>query len=374
MAEPSSTTTTDELLREKHVQFVKSFETVVRRTSISLKEARARFLCLPPFGLVLSLMPSFSDVKLKNPESIEYWMTEHLRLNGIYWGLTGVEVLGRLSTMDRDLTLSFLKSCLKPGGGFGGNVQHDPHLLYTLSAIQILCVFDALETIDLTETAKWIASLQTESGGFMGDKWGEIDTRFSYCAVSALSLLGRLDLIDCNKAVKFVLECQNFDGAFGVVPEAESHAGQVFTCLGMLAILNALDYIDRDAVGWWLAERQVKEGGLNGRPEKLPDVCYSWWVLSSLAMVERLHWIDQDKLKAWILSTQDDETGGFADRPGNMPDVYHTCFGICGLSLLGYPDLAAVNPNYCMTHETINRLKLKAPPAITLPNPRATKK
>lgn len=74
-----------------------------------------------------------------------------------------------------------------------------------------------------------------------------------------------------------------------------------------------------------------------GRPEKLPDVCYSWWVLSSLAMIGRLHWIDkvtvgllvllilyhmavcgvQEKLAEFILACQDEETGGFADRPGD---------------------------------------------------------
>lgn len=36
--------------------------------------------------------------------------------------------------------------------------------------------------------------------------------------------------------------------------------------------------------------------------------------------------------------TQDPEAGGFADRPGNMVDVYHTHFGLAGLSLLGVVD------------------------------------
>lgn len=126
----------------------------------------------------------------------------------------------------------FLEKCIyfSPNyfgpGGFGGNANHDPHLLYTLSSIQILAMFDALNEIDQNKTATWVASLQNEDGSFNGDKWGEIDTRFSYCAISALSLLNKLDLIDCNKAVEFILRCQNFDGAFGVIPDAESHAGQ----------------------------------------------------------------------------------------------------------------------------------------------------
>jgi geranylgeranyl transferase type-2 subunit beta len=31
-------------------------------------------------------------------------------------------------------------------------------------------------------------------------------------------------------------------------------------------------------------------------------------------------------------------------RPGNMVDVYHTCFGLTGLSLLGYEGLQRVDP------------------------------
>ena len=36
--------------------------------------------------------------------------------------------------------------------------------------------------------------------------------------------------------------------------------------------------------------------------------------------------------------------GGIADRPGDMVDVFHTHFGIAGLSLLRYPGLELVNP------------------------------
>ena len=55
---------------------------------------------------------------------------------------------------------------------------------------------------------------------------------------------------------------------------------------------------------------------------QLPDVCYSWWVLASLKIIGRIHWIDKAKLRAFILACQDEETGGFADRPGDMVSQY----------------------------------------------------
>ncbi|KAJ1673653.1 Rab geranylgeranyltransferase, partial [Spiromyces aspiralis] len=131
-----------------------------------------------------------------------------------------------------------------------------------------------------------------------------------------------------------------------------------FTALAALAIVGKLDVVDRDRLSWWLCERQLKNGGLNGRPQKLEDVCYSWWVVSSLKILNRVHWIDQEKLCKFILSAQDEEKGGIADRPGDMADVYHTCFGIAGLSLAGYPGLAEVDPVYCMPVRVIERMGL----------------
>ena len=152
-----------------------------------------------------------------------------------------------------------------------------------------------------------------------------------------------MDRINKEKAVEFVLKCLNFDGGFGCIPGAESHSGQVllkkntyiflhlkfnlinkililkiYCCLGFLSIMNCLHLINVDLLGWWLSERQLESGGLNGRPEKLQDVCYSWWVIASLKIIGKLDWINTEKLKEYILSCQDDETGGFSDRPGNM--------------------------------------------------------
>ena len=224
-------------------------------------------------------------------------------------------------------------------------------MLYTVSAVQILATINALDELDVRAKASkrkvgdYIASLQNHtSGTFAGDEWGEYDTRFLYGAFNALSLLDMLHLVDVPKAVEHIQACGNFDGGYGISPGAESHAGQIFTCVGALAIAGRIDLVDRDRLGAWLSERQLPNGGLNGRPEKLEDVCYSWWVLSSLAMIDRLHWIDGGKLTQFILRCQDPDKGGIADRPGDMVDVFHTVFGIAGLSLLKYPGLQPVDP------------------------------
>lgn len=253
-------------------------------------------------------------------------------------------------------------NCLQDNGGFGAAPGHDAHILYTVSAVQILVMVDGFTELEKRvpggklKIATFVAGLQQTDGTFAGDEWGETDTRFLYGAMNVLSLLGYLPhqrpaepaLIDVAAAVAHVKACQNFDGGFGVAPGAETHSGQIFTCLAALSIAGELDsYLGetgKDRLGAWLSERQLDDtAGLNGRPMKLVDVCYSWWVGSSLAMIGRLHWIDKQKLAAFILRCQDPLEGGIADRPGDMVDVFHTHFAIAGLSLLGHPGVKAVD-------------------------------
>ena len=136
----------------------------------------------------------------------------------------------------------------------------------------------------------------------------------------------------------------------------ESHAGQVFTCVAALDLAGRLDVVDKDLLCWWLCERQTPSGGLNGRPEKLQDVCYSWWCLSALAILGRLHWVDGAALRDFILDCQDEDGGGISDRPDDAVDVYHTFFGVAGLSLMGYEGLARIDPTLALPVDIVQRM------------------
>jgi geranylgeranyl transferase type-2 subunit beta len=85
-------------------------------------------------------------------------------------------VIQRLHPLLRDVFHRVLR-CQHDNGGFGGNVDHDPHMLYTLSALQILILFGKVDLIDRELVIRYITSLQNEDGSFSGDKWGEVDTR-----------------------------------------------------------------------------------------------------------------------------------------------------------------------------------------------------
>ncbi|EOA32586.1 hypothetical protein CARUB_v10015879mg, partial [Capsella rubella] len=296
-----------------------------------------------------------------NKDSLESAVTDHLRMNGAYWGLTTLDLLEKLGSVDQDEVVSWVMTCQHESGvsnntiryrkmllhfvncGFAGNTGHDPHVLYTLSAVQILALFDKLHILDVGKVSSYVAELQNEDGSFSGDMWGE-------------------------KAVDYIVSCKNQDGGFGCTPGAESHAGQIFCCVGALAITGNLHHVDKGLLGWWLCERQDdKSGGLNGRPKKDPDVCYSWWVLSSLIMIDRVHWIKKGKLVKFILDCQDIDNGGISDGPNNAVDIFHTTlelqvtkkslsFGLSWLSLLEYPGVKPIDPAYALPVHIINRI------------------
>lgn len=293
-------------------------------------------------------------------ESLEYMMSEHLRMGGVYWGVSAMALLQQLDGERRTAIVDWIMECQDPkaSGGFGPNKGHDADMTATHYALLVLCILDATDKLDTKAMAQFIAGLQKPDGSFSADRWGEADMRFAYCAVSALTILDALDLIDIDGLTHWILRCLNYDGSFGPVPRAESHAAYVFCAVQALALLDALDLVDLDRLGWWLCERQTPGGGFNGRPEKAPDVCYSWWILSALATIGRAHWIDGGKLAEFIFKAQDDEDGGIADRPGDVTDVFHTFFGLAGLSLLKKADLAAIHPVYALPLEVVERMHL----------------
>ena len=81
----------------------------------------------------------------------EYTLSEYLRMSGIYWGLTVMDLMDQLPRMNRQEIIDFIKACQHECGGISASIGHDPHLLYTLSAVQVT----AKTTLDLTIAAVW---------------------------------------------------------------------------------------------------------------------------------------------------------------------------------------------------------------------------
>lgn len=63
-------------------------------------------------------------------------------------------------------------------GGFAGNIGHDPHILYTLSAVQVLALLDKLNVLDVDKVSncilvvfgRWTLKFVTKFVCYLGDK------------------------------------------------------------------------------------------------------------------------------------------------------------------------------------------------------------
>ena len=122
------------LLVDLHVKYIQVLDSV----------GRFRVPGGPQRGLTLAAQKS---------DEFEYWLGEHLRLSGLYWGLVTLDLMGRRDALNRDQVVEFVRSCQHPCGGFAGSPGHDPHMLYTLSALQVLAILDRLDAVDTEKAA-----------------------------------------------------------------------------------------------------------------------------------------------------------------------------------------------------------------------------
>lgn len=81
--------------------------------------------------------------------------------------------------MKRGQVISAVLECARESGGFSAAQGHDPSILYTLSAVQILSLYGKLHLVDTEKVARFVASLQNPDGSFMGDCYGEVPSELN---------------------------------------------------------------------------------------------------------------------------------------------------------------------------------------------------
>ena len=50
-------------------------------------------------------------IYLQKKDDFESLVMEHLRMNGAYWGLTTLDILQKLGSVDQDAVVSWVMSC-----------------------------------------------------------------------------------------------------------------------------------------------------------------------------------------------------------------------------------------------------------------------
>lgn len=323
-----------------------------------------------------------------------YYITTPIRLTSIYWYVSSHRILN-LPIHNLKEIITLVMDCKNEDSFFGFNIKYPSSLLATLNALQIFYTighdyYDENILIGLK-------NFMNNDGSFINDVCGENDNRFLVSAILILhfqylmknpvkvsdneastfyseklnftrckkkvenNLYGHIDIINLGRSVpndfidkyldrktiiNYIFKCENEDGGFGPIPLAESHAANTFCCISALCSLNALHLIDESSTVRFLVFRQTECGGLNGRINKKEDLCYSFWVFSCLYMLNKKDYIDNSKLYEFIERCYEKESGMYADKPDNEPDLYHSLYAYIALSLLDESRFDLVDPSF----------------------------
>eukprot|EP01135_Chromosphaera_perkinsii_P004220 Nk52_evm9s272 gene=Nk52_evmTU9s272 len=241
------------------------------------------------------------------------------------------------------------------------------HLAMTYTALCCLLILgDDLSRVRKTDIIKGLRYLQLEDGSFWATATGgENDMRFLYCACCICTILDDWSSMDRSSALEYIYRSQNFDWAFGQGPQLESHGGSTFCAVASLYLMGGLPLVsssphncptplappctgqnkesefDIGRAGCWMRSRQSI--GFNGRPNKIEDTCYAFWVGASMVLLGIHDWSSPEHTLEFLKTTQHPVYGGFAKWPDHLPDILHSYFGVCGLSLNGYTGVASLH-------------------------------
>ena len=118
-----------------------------------------------PPPLLSALHVAFVRRSAEERGSMEAVASEHLRLSGVYWGLACCALLRAPADAlgDPGALGAWVRSCGVRSGegcrllGFAAAPGHDAHLLYTLSALQVLALLGELADVDADAVAAYVA-------------------------------------------------------------------------------------------------------------------------------------------------------------------------------------------------------------------------
>ena len=85
---------------------------------------------------------------------------DFLKMSGIYWSLTAMDLMNALDELPGEEIVEFVLNCHQSDGGFSPAIDHDSHVLSTLSAIQILSILNKIDLVDQETVCNYVLSLK----------------------------------------------------------------------------------------------------------------------------------------------------------------------------------------------------------------------
>lgn len=289
--------------------------------------------------------------------------------NIVFFCINGLAILGKLDEVlsqerKNEIIEWIYSQQVEPPllGGFRHSSAHytpnhaveEAHIVMTYSYLaSLLLLGDDLSRVDVPRVMEFLKKMQLPNGSFISHTLNsEDDLRFVYSAATICRILGTNGDLDVEKSIEYILSCQTYEGGFAYRHGDESHGGATYCAIGALDLWGALDRIqNKKLLAYWFSQRQ--NDGFNGRSHKYSDTCYSFWIGSPLTV---LGWyddiVDVKRLTAFIFSNYCGK-GQFRSNANDKPDIVHTYFSLCGLSLAGYTGVERIHPSLGIVNKYI---------------------
>ncbi|KAM7218842.1 Terpenoid cyclases/protein prenyltransferase alpha-alpha toroid [Rhypophila decipiens] len=344
------------------------------------------------------------DFDNKKPE------TEHSGLANIAATIFALQLLALLSDdddvfrgVDRVRTLRWLRRLQREDGSFGEVLRElpgrgwfigggsDMRYCYIAASIRWFLRGDVkegepgwVEDFDTDGLVRYILNSQTYDGGFAASSQEEPHAGYAYCAIAALSLLSRPLTPNSHPSQS--------------IPAITSQIRSLPTTIHWLASRQFIHSIEEKGKPPPESDSDDEEEnnhplpspdsllplytspdyttsscytiGFNGRCNKKPDTCYYWWVGGALSVLGLLSpssessssstlpsLICTEPSRRFLLEKTQHVIGGFGKTPGAPPDLYHSCFGLAILALMGEKGLAELDGALALPTGVVRRIE-----------------
>ncbi|XP_034206238.1 geranylgeranyl transferase type-1 subunit beta isoform X2 [Prunus dulcis] len=273
-----------------------------------------------------------------------------------------------LELFERDRHVTFLQMMyqLLPSPYQSQEINRLTLAYFVISGLDLLNSLDRL--VDKDAVATWVLSLQAHPRstaelnngqfyGFHGSRTAQFppenndngalnpsvsNLASTYCALALLKIVGyNLSSIDSESILTSMRNLQQPDGSFMPIHTgAETDLRFVYCAAAICHMLGNWSGMDKEKAKEYIlkCQRQAADGGFQGRPNKPSDTCYAFWIASVLKILGGHKFIDKKALHGFLLTCQS-EYGGFSKFPGQLPDLYHSYYGLTAFSLLEEPGL-----------------------------------
>lgn len=259
-----------------------------------------------------------------------------------------------LDSIDRVSLVKFLHRMKQPDGSYTIHDDGEVDSRATYCALAVLYSLNIHDTILLENVTDWLLSCQTYEGGFGSVPGSEAHGGYTFCCVASLYLLNQLHRADLNSLLRWLTNKQlSDDGGFcgrsnKLVDSCYSYwQGAVFPILhqflpslsydtlpGNLKITPLSAFID-DGIRGRSKNKVDEQSSLSGDDIK-EEVNNDTPFMNRNPELHKLlgGWLfDGSALQDYLFNQCQSKHGLLKDKPETVPDFYHTCYALSGLSI-----------------------------------------